>query len=67
MNIIGNLGVMEINNLARNNDYTKILSTLRVKLYDYLWYNSSFEHLFQKRVDQEKLHSIVYLRSHSNR
>lgn len=58
---------MEMNNLADNNDHAKLLLTLRVKLYDYLWYNASFEHLFQKRVDQVKLHSIVYLRSHPNR
>lgn len=46
-----NLGLMETINVAYDNEFSIFRSQLRVKLYDFLWHNSSFEHLHQKRLD----------------
>jgi len=61
----GDLGVREIENLAINNEHTDTLQRMRVKLYDFLWHNVSFEHLFHRRLDQTKMKSIAHNRFHS--
>jgi hypothetical protein len=53
------LGRDEIVNLATNNEFNHILLELRVKLYDFLWYNSSYEHLFQKFQKAPEMSHIV--------
>lgn len=58
------LGTGEIVNLAYNNEFSYILLELRVKLYDYLWYNSSFEHLFQKHSNASENYPITAGRVH---
>ena len=59
-----NLGQLEIENLAHNNEYHDVLTQQRVLLYDFLWYNASFEHLFQKRQKEAGARSIVMGRHH---
>ena len=53
------LGRDEIVNLATNNEFNHILLELRVKLYDFLWYNNSYEHLFQKFQKAPEMSHIV--------
>ena len=53
------IGSGEINNLAYNNEYSHILLELKVRLYDHLWYNASFEHLFQKYAANSDMRAIV--------
>ena len=38
---------------------------IRVKLYDFLWYNASFEHLFQKHANSSEIQAITLGRAHS--
>lgn len=59
------MGTKENINLAVNNEYGHILLALRVKLYDYLWYNASFEHLFQKFQTSPEMRSIISGRVHN--
>lgn len=61
---IASIGTTETINLANNNEYSHIVLELRVKLYDFLWYNSSFEHLFQKYSKGNEMRSIVSGRVH---
>lgn len=62
---LSRIGTEEIYNLALNPDFADIVSGLKRKLYDFLWQNSSFEHLFQKRCDQIKMRPIVVGRHHA--
>ena len=60
------IGSGEIDNLANNNEYSHVLLELRVRLYDYLWHNASFEHLFHKYANSSDMRAIVAGRVHTS-
>jgi hypothetical protein len=61
-----NLGTSETDNLAVNNEYSHILLDLRVQLYDFLWYNASFEHLHHKYQSSPDMRTIISGRVHND-
>ena len=58
------LGNEELVNVVSSSEYRNVVNYWRKTLYDFLWHNSSFEHLFQKRGDPHKLGHIVTGRYH---
>jgi iduronate 2-sulfatase len=62
---VSTLGARERENLAHNNEFGHVLSHLRLQLYDYLFCNQSFEHLWQKRTSHvPHMRGIVLNRGH---
>ena len=60
MNGAGGLGEKETVNLVHNNEFASILQEMRVTLYDFLWFNSSFQHIYFQRLDSPKLKTITH-------
>ena len=59
-------GFFENVNLANESTHVGIINGMRVKLYDYLWNNVSFEHLFQKRNHNQQMRAITQGRFHAD-
>jgi hypothetical protein len=51
---LGRFGGAEMTNLAEQSQYIDVLNRWRLYLYEYLWNNVSFAHLFQQRADKKR-------------